>query len=889
MITNELISEIKSKINDNQKQAITGGVLQGVLVDMVKSLCEVYPQTYTDEEKAQARANIDALSNYDGEITKEKLSLEVQAILNDVANKQNITDASLATIAKTIVGAINELFNGGVKDKSIATSKIEDGAITEPKLDTDLVNIITSAVQPAELASAIATALASYVAKSDIVDTTGSATDKVMSQHGVTEAINGVNDKVTELESKVLPKVISNNAAINKIFPEAYFFGLTIDEIKSIKSVSFFTTDSVRGITLRDEVSSVLYQLAIPIEDCIEGVILLKGFGRINPIGMYALCQNQDWLNSREPVEFNITNVTNLSFSPSIAMKLMELISDSNIKISPDITIPDSRININGVVVSASGYYVSIIDVNKGDIIQFVSSANSSVAPISKLIDGEYIPTVIYDSSNIYNYISDFDGQLALSVSTSYEYYLTQIKSPLVGHIISKIQSKTDNTPMFRVENGNLEVSYDNGDTWNNLGYIQGDTGKLGYNDIIAVAKKNNKDSIVYCPSEAKMWQLADNDGELSEVLNYVYDDVHKQEIKAIKYTSKNNGRIILPLEQSVDMTSNVIRGSICIEKNYDTANLSHLIVEVYSNGIIDSAHRALMYIQQGQLNSEYNAQYVRAGWFHFNFCPDANISQNDRGSSFDITNITHLGIHAYHNVSIPLTIYVGDFSVTTPLLKAGVVTIIDNFDASVPNMADYAFSKGVRLNLSIIPNWIGTDASATFAEIERIKNQGHLIINHTWNHIIDTTSLSKADIVEEIIKSSEWMIKHGFARGARIVSNPSAMFPTNKYMAYMESPADIIYHHWTTMRNGGTDGTTLHYPFSPMGRLLNITTLDKCEEAIAAVLLAKSKGAIAVNGYHGRYWSEDGGVNWKRYIDRISELDVHHYTIDELLEGDFI
>lgn len=38
MITNELISEIKSKINDNQKQAITGGNLQGVLVDMVNGL-----------------------------------------------------------------------------------------------------------------------------------------------------------------------------------------------------------------------------------------------------------------------------------------------------------------------------------------------------------------------------------------------------------------------------------------------------------------------------------------------------------------------------------------------------------------------------------------------------------------------------------------------------------------------------------------------------------------------------------------------------------------------------------------------------------------------------------------------------------------------------------
>ena len=257
MITNELISEIKSKINDNHKQAITGGILQGVLVDMVKSLCEVYPQTYTDEEKAQARANIDALSNHNGEITKEKLSLEVQAILNDVANKQNISDATLATIAKTIVGAINEVYKGGLEDASIATSKIKDGAvtdakiangavttpkiandavttekvndgaITEPKLDTDLVNIITSAVQPAELASAIATALASYVAKADIVDTTGSATDKVMSQKAVTDNLalkSNTDDVYTKAQADAITNALADS--LSRIFRD---FGMYLN------------------------------------------------------------------------------------------------------------------------------------------------------------------------------------------------------------------------------------------------------------------------------------------------------------------------------------------------------------------------------------------------------------------------------------------------------------------------------------------------------------------------------------------------------------------------------------------------------------------------------------------------------------------------------------
>ena len=254
----EKLKEVIAKqIKENGKREITGPVLQAVLMAMVDSLGEVYPQTYTDEEKAQARANIDALSNHNGEITKEKLSLEVQAILNDVANKQNISDATLATIAKTIVGAINEVYKGGLEDASIATSKIKDGAvtdakiangavttpkiandavttekvndgaITEPKLDTDLVNIITSAVQPAGLASAIATALTSYVAKADIVDTTGSATDKVMSQKAVTDNLalkSNTDDVYTKAQADAITNALADS--LSRIFRD---FGMYLN------------------------------------------------------------------------------------------------------------------------------------------------------------------------------------------------------------------------------------------------------------------------------------------------------------------------------------------------------------------------------------------------------------------------------------------------------------------------------------------------------------------------------------------------------------------------------------------------------------------------------------------------------------------------------------
>lgn len=259
---------IAKKIKENGREEITGPVLQMVLMAMVDSLGEVYPHTYTEEQKAQARANIDALSDHNGEITKEKLSADVQAILNDVANKQNITDESLATIAKTIVGAINEVYNGGLKDASIATSKIEDGAITEPKLATDLVNVITSAVQPAELASA----LASYVAKTDIVDTTGSATDKVMSQHGVTEAINGVTNKVTELEVKL---------GINEqhTYTSEDFFGLAFND--SDKTFKDFVELGFNGILI-----PIKKGASYSLESSEEGIVSIILLNEVPYVGL---------------------------------------------------------------------------------------------------------------------------------------------------------------------------------------------------------------------------------------------------------------------------------------------------------------------------------------------------------------------------------------------------------------------------------------------------------------------------------------------------------------------------------------------------------------------------------------------------------------------------
>ena len=405
------------------------------------------------------------------------------------------------------------------------------------------------------------------------------------------------------------------------------------------------------------------------------------------------------------------------------------------------------------------------------------------------------------------------------------------------------------------------------------------------------VPKIINPPTVANIKPEMKSWVNNDTSGHVSDNLVQVYDEVYQMNRKCVELTSTDRARFISPFNIGVDFTTNVLRGSFCIQKDYPVEHIGVFDIELYSNNLINADNRATFQIYYGNMSdADYNARYVRGGWFHFCVNPDALIIATKRGANFDITNVTHVGIHPYHTTGIPLKVYVGDFSVVKNLLKPGVVTIVDNFDASVPAMADYAYSKGVKLNLSIVPNWIEKGSgSATLEEINRIKRQGHFIFSHTFDHITDTSDMTELQIVEEITKGAEWMQNNGFNRGKFVVSNPSAMFPLAKYEAYMESPLQMLYHHWVSCPSGVSNGILLYYPYYPMSRLLNISSLDKCDDAILIAGKAKEKGGIAVNGYHGTFWNADGGTQWKKYIDAIAELDVKHYGIDEIIEGSVV
>lgn len=157
MANNELLkASIRSAIKANGNEEITGDVLQQTLVAIVDALGKGYqfmgaatPATDpgTPDQKVCYLAmqqgvypNFHDLEVGNNEIAIMMYDSQWQGITITMGNKQDKIDDNLQTNSKEIVGAINEVYNGGVKDKSITSEKIADEAVTEDKLASNSVS-----------------------------------------------------------------------------------------------------------------------------------------------------------------------------------------------------------------------------------------------------------------------------------------------------------------------------------------------------------------------------------------------------------------------------------------------------------------------------------------------------------------------------------------------------------------------------------------------------------------------------------------------------------------------------------------------------------------------------------------------------------------------------
>ena len=762
----------------------------------------------------------------------------------------------------------------------------------------------------------------------------------VLTVNGI-DYISGLYNQISKIKENVdkgvdVAKYLSNDMTFNSIVRELYVLGVAYSDIKYY-SVTY--ANGIYTLHLMDETHHSLINFLINSKG-IQKYIL----GQI-PIGSlvegFALIDN-DKLKVIPDTSVTLNYGNNLYYAPSILSHI--LIENENSLRQIDLTNNSvGYVNANGTITNhANSRHCDSVTVKKGDIVRVHAGGVNGTYVISYCDKNQTIfePVVPYSGvdNDDYIFISQKDGFITISWHIEYQCYATIISSKvyreLVGNRESAYQIAVDNgfegteqewldslkgadgapgIPGIRGEQGLQGNSGYSGaagelEVVNNLSdggatkALSAEQGKLignfiDYNNIPIIPKRVNPDPIAIINPNPSNWTNLDSDGTVSSSTVDVYDEVYSNVRNCVELNDNNSGRFAANFSSAIDFTNKVLRMSICLQKNLDVTKLYGLAILLYSNGQTDASHRAQFteqYANPSEGGGTYNLIYVRAGWFHFCVNPQPILSSV--GSSFDITNVTDIGVHA--SSMEPIKVYVSEVSVVRTMLQKGIINIVDNFDPNVPNMADYASSKGVKLNLSIVPNWIGGSASASLAEINRCKRQGHFIFNHTFNHITDVSGLTEQQIVEEITKSNSWMVKNGFARGAKCISNPSAAFPFSKYKAYMESPADIIFHHWTTMPSSGK---LLYYPYYPMSRLLSISALDSnssnhteaqatLQKMKMAIDTADTYGGIAVIGSHGTFWSADDGETWKELIDYIAtKTDMISFGIDDVIEGNFV
>ena len=373
-----------------------------------------------------------------------------------------------------------------------------------------------------------------------------------------------------------------------------------------------------------------------------------------------------------------------------------------------------------------------------------------------------------------------------------------------------------------------------------------------------------------------------------------LFDVVHKREITALKLTNtitSGGSKFWHYFDAPADITNKCLRIGYYVDSSQsDVLGRIDVFVGSGASGEPGTSSRATSYIR-----------YTEPGCSGWRFlCLAIDKFVDEAGDNFDPTNVTCIGFRTYvhQGETGPFDLYVSDLDFCENMKKPGVVIIVDNFNSSVPAMADYAASKGVKLNLSIIPGVIGGtwggQTQATLEQIQSAARQGHFIWNHTMNHI--TTDISYKQTCDEVTEASKWMEKNGFSRGAFCVSNPSSFYNDKRNDAYFGINTDIVYHHWTQYSNPETsDKILVSFPYFPAERMLNISVLDwndwkqsRKDACIASAAAAMASGGVAVLGFHGTAWEENADL-WKELVDDLAAVSgIYFYGIDELVEGTY-
>ena len=346
--------------------------------------------------------------------------------------------------------------------------------------------------------------------------------------------------------------------------------------------------------------------------------------------------------------------------------------------------------------------------------------------------------------------------------------------------------------------------------------------------------------------------------------------------VQCLKLTCGTNGTAHMDISSS-NLSGKMLYMSFYLYEGVsagidDWKELYYIDVDFYSNGLTDTDHRIRVRVYDWGTDP---ALYNNSGWHFTSMAFERDFYS--KGTLFDATAVTRIRISTSHATGKTPSISFAYLSMVEPLYKGGVVTVVDNVErAGVYEMAQYAYSKGVKLSLSLVSSFV---TEPVLAQIKEYQSMGHFVFNHTYDHT-SFNNLTKEQIYNEYHNAKSWMENNAIGNGSTVLSVPGAYFNTNAFNTLFPL-IDGIYHHWIPTKY------QLWVPYFPASKCIPQSTIDTLNDALIAATDAATYKCVAVNGYHGGFWTADSGVSWKAYIDGIAQnTNLNFYGIDDVLCG---
>jgi peptidoglycan/xylan/chitin deacetylase (PgdA/CDA1 family) len=196
----------------------------------------------------------------------------------------------------------------------------------------------------------------------------------------------------------------------------------------------------------------------------------------------------------------------------------------------------------------------------------------------------------------------------------------------------------------------------------------------------------------------------------------------------------------------------------------------------------------------------------------------------------------------------------------TTPI----VINTFDDGLRSQYDAAAYLSGKGMTGTFYIIGRPIDEEwpTCLTLNSLMDMKYAGHLIANHTWEHLMPFDGLTLEEQTEQITTMYRWMCLHGFGDGARILGTPA-----NAWNPQMNTYLSPYYDHVRQVLSGGG-----LYRNPLYDKRHSRVTATNPMEAMTQVQKAIEDKNCSVVVYMGHDMSNEAFEEFKVYADYLYE-----------------